>query len=203
MEASSALLALCEGNPPVTGGFPSQRPVTRSFDVFFDLRLNKWLSIKVRRRWFETPWYYILGIIVVNKRAPYQYKDHLYGYRDFHYKDKTGVRPSYLYNGNSYTGKMMSLYCWDSLRFITISLLLNDTLLSRIEQSIREYAKSIKGINNKKGFSVEKAVLSVLRTASAGMKTPWWCHDREMLSVLLALCEGNTSVTDGRPHKVQ
>ena len=39
-----ALLALCEGNSPVTGEFPSQRPVTRSFDVFFDLRLNKRLS---------------------------------------------------------------------------------------------------------------------------------------------------------------
>ena len=36
--------ALCEGNPLVTSGFPSQRPVTRSFDVFFDLRLNKYLS---------------------------------------------------------------------------------------------------------------------------------------------------------------
>ena len=34
METFSALLALCEGNPPVTGGFPSQRPVTRSFEVF-------------------------------------------------------------------------------------------------------------------------------------------------------------------------
>ena len=31
----AALLAICEGNPQVTGGFPSQRPVTRSFDVFF------------------------------------------------------------------------------------------------------------------------------------------------------------------------
>ena len=31
----SAFLALCEGNPPVTGGFPSQRPVTQSFNVFF------------------------------------------------------------------------------------------------------------------------------------------------------------------------
>ena len=31
----------CAGNSPVTGEFPSQRPVTRSFDVFFDLRLNK------------------------------------------------------------------------------------------------------------------------------------------------------------------
>ena len=29
-----ALLAFCEGNPPVTGGFPSQKPVTQSFDFF-------------------------------------------------------------------------------------------------------------------------------------------------------------------------
>ena len=27
IEKFSALLALCEGNPSVTGGFPSQRPV--------------------------------------------------------------------------------------------------------------------------------------------------------------------------------
>ena len=33
METCSALLALCAGNSPVTGEFPSQRPVTRSFDV--------------------------------------------------------------------------------------------------------------------------------------------------------------------------
>ena len=40
----SALLAICAGNSPVTGEFPAQRPVTRSFDIFFDLRLNKRLS---------------------------------------------------------------------------------------------------------------------------------------------------------------
>ena len=55
METFSALLSLCEGNSPVTGEFPSQRPVTRSFDVFFDLCLNKRLSKPSRRRWFETP----------------------------------------------------------------------------------------------------------------------------------------------------
>ena len=54
IEIFSALLALCEGNPPVTGGFPSQNPVTRSLDVCFDLCLNKWLSKQSRRRWFET-----------------------------------------------------------------------------------------------------------------------------------------------------
>ena len=44
METFSALLALCAGNSPVTSEFPSQRPVTRSSDVFLDLRLNKRLS---------------------------------------------------------------------------------------------------------------------------------------------------------------
>ena len=48
METFSALLALCEGNSPVTGELPSQRPVTRSFDVSFDLRLNKQLSKQLR-----------------------------------------------------------------------------------------------------------------------------------------------------------
>ena len=51
----SAFLALCEGNPPVTDMFPSQGPVTRSFDVFFEQRLNKRLSTQSKRRWFETP----------------------------------------------------------------------------------------------------------------------------------------------------
>ena len=44
------------GNSPVTGEFPSQRQVTRSFDVFFDLRLNKRLSRHLRCRCFETSW---------------------------------------------------------------------------------------------------------------------------------------------------
>ena len=51
----SALLVLCDENPPITDGFPSQRPVTRSLDVFFDLRLNKRLSKQSRLRWIETP----------------------------------------------------------------------------------------------------------------------------------------------------
>ena len=45
---------LC-GNSPVTGEFPSQRPVRQSSDVFFDLRLNKWLSKQSRHWWFEMP----------------------------------------------------------------------------------------------------------------------------------------------------
>ena len=39
----------------MTGEFPAQRPVTRSFDVFFDLRLNERLSKQSWGWWFETP----------------------------------------------------------------------------------------------------------------------------------------------------
>ena len=53
METFSALLTLCAGNSPVSGEFPAQRPVTRSFDVFFDLRLIKRLSKHARGWWFE------------------------------------------------------------------------------------------------------------------------------------------------------
>ena len=44
METFSALLALFVGNSPVSGEFPRTRPVTRSLDAFFDLRLNGWVN---------------------------------------------------------------------------------------------------------------------------------------------------------------
>ena len=43
METTSACLAFCVGNSPVTGDFSTQKPVTWSFDVFLDLRLNQQL----------------------------------------------------------------------------------------------------------------------------------------------------------------
>ena len=54
METFSALLAIYAGTFPVAGEFPTQRPVTRSFDVFFDLRLNKRLRKQSRGWWLET-----------------------------------------------------------------------------------------------------------------------------------------------------
>ena len=47
VETTSALLA--------TGEFSAQRPVTRSFEVFFDLPLNKRLSTQSWGWWFDTP----------------------------------------------------------------------------------------------------------------------------------------------------
>ena len=45
MEEFSTLLAICAGNSPVTGEFPAQRPVTRSFDVsLICARINGWVN---------------------------------------------------------------------------------------------------------------------------------------------------------------
>ena len=56
METFSTWWVLCAVNSPVTGEFPSQRPVTWSFDVFFDLLLNKHLSEQLWGWWFEMQW---------------------------------------------------------------------------------------------------------------------------------------------------
>ena len=55
MEAFSASLAICARNSPVPGEFPAQRPVTRSFDVYFDLRWNKRFSKQSWGWGFGTP----------------------------------------------------------------------------------------------------------------------------------------------------
>ena len=74
METFSPLLAICAGNSTVTGEFPAQRPVTRSFDVFFDLRLNK--------RWSEQSWGWWLrryrahyDVIVMNLNDKFLFMD--------------------------------------------------------------------------------------------------------------------------------
>ena len=40
MEKNFRVTGLCGGNSPVTGECPAQRPVTWSFDIFVDLRLE-------------------------------------------------------------------------------------------------------------------------------------------------------------------
>ena len=47
MDTFSALLAICAGNSPVTGEFPAQRPVTRSFDVSL---ICAWINSSVNNR---------------------------------------------------------------------------------------------------------------------------------------------------------
>ena len=49
METFSASLAICAGNSPFTAEVHTQRPVMRSFDVFFDLSLYELRSEKISK----------------------------------------------------------------------------------------------------------------------------------------------------------
>ena len=66
-----ALPAICAWNSPVTREFHEQRPVTRRFDVFFYLRLNKRLNTQWCNGWFETTsrplWRHCIGLVSVHK----------------------------------------------------------------------------------------------------------------------------------------
>ena len=74
------------GDSPVTGEFLAQRPVTRSFDVFFDLLLNKRLRKQTRGWWFETPsrplWrhYNVLFITITCIKLPATYPNTVQSY---------------------------------------------------------------------------------------------------------------------------
>ena len=73
METFSVLLAICAGNSPVYDEFPAQRPVTRSFDVFFDLRLSKRLSEHSRGWWyFPHYWPFVRGIHRSTMNSPHK-----------------------------------------------------------------------------------------------------------------------------------
>ena len=64
------------------GEFPTQRPVTRRFDVFFDLRLNKRLSKQSWGWWFETLHWSLWrqcngGVAIVFHEVHFIYWEHL------------------------------------------------------------------------------------------------------------------------------
>ena len=64
----SALLAICMGNLPVIGEFPAQRPVTRVFDVFFDLHLNDRF---IKQLWGATVMKWTIHTLSTHKGSKY------------------------------------------------------------------------------------------------------------------------------------
>ena len=110
---SSASLAFVRGIHRWPVNSPHKGPVTRKMFPFDDVIMGKSQSwVRQAARCHDVT---IMGrlcdLFIVNlntqldNKAPSQYKDRLSKYGEFHYKDtETVVRPSYLYNGNPYTG---------------------------------------------------------------------------------------------------
>ena len=104
------------------------KPVTRSFNVYFDLRPNKRLSKQPWGWWFETPswslWrqcndlqytatnghdgqfrFIMSSDMAWSIRGTFQYKDYRSRYAYCQHKEKTVMRSSYRYNVNLYSGE--------------------------------------------------------------------------------------------------
>ena len=80
--------------------FPAQRPVTRSFDVFFDLRLNKRLSKQWWGWWFETL-----------PRPLWCHSKDITKLRACHYQLNTWTRSSVLFECFYGTSQVQCNYC--------------------------------------------------------------------------------------------
>ena len=94
--------------------------------IYIDIYIYWYIYI----RQIDIYWYIYIyticsGPVCIRDLGPsqYTYKDRLSRYGDFHYKDKTVVKPSYLYNGNPYIGKtaVTSLY-WDGPQNFVITI---------------------------------------------------------------------------------
>ena len=83
----------------LSGEFPPQRPVTRSFDVFFDLRLNKRLSKQSWGWWFETLW-----------RSLWRLRNDSYGYCNIHQVHTLGTTHGMVFD--AYTRHKWSAICF-------------------------------------------------------------------------------------------
>ena len=128
METSSALLALCAGKPPVTGESPSQRPVARSFDVFFDLRLKKRLSKHSRRRWFEKPssqlWYWKCNINTIFKPHVFRFLNYNHAFSFLHFIENVLTRTKSIIKCSRMTTSMawivFDVYIYQYILIVTI-----------------------------------------------------------------------------------
>ena len=72
------VIGLLWGRPQVTGVFPSQSPLMRSFDIFFGLCLNNRLSKQLSGQWFETSLHSLWRRCNDNGKAGRIYTDNKY-----------------------------------------------------------------------------------------------------------------------------
>ena len=127
METFSALLVVCAGNSPVPSEIPAQRLVTRSFDVFFDPRLNKWVSKQSWGWWFETlPCHYdvtVMSMFIASlcfDFAEYMMLKNLISKKAIIHKYLWEVETSFSYFMYMYVRGRGAMIVWDQDKMATI-----------------------------------------------------------------------------------
>ena len=115
-----------------------------------------------------------------------------YQYRKSHCGDKTILRPSYLHNGISYTGKTTSLY-WIGAQFTIMPLA--DVPVPICHQALRNHhadASAITYYNNSRPLNKQCSRV-VGRSATRKFPCYWWAH----LLTEMVLCVANARCTYG------
>ena len=172
METFSALLAICAGNSPVTGELHAQRPVTRGFDVFFDLRLNKRLS---KQSWAG------------NLRRHRAHYDVIV----MHASLSCGSNPAWPH-------WLTSIFTHSDHAFLGLPCF----LMLGLREFVIDFMQDIVRCNTPKGNTLMGCCplfswpyhLS-RRQRRTDMPSSWWRHQMETFSALLVLCAGNSSLT--------
>ena len=172
------------------GEFPAQRPVTRSFDVFFDLRPNKRLSKQPWGWLFETPSWSLWRqcnetVVVIN----YPCHERL----TFIDKGLWSLNPIWLndfaatiWQHIDFSPININMVKWLFIySLLYISYLVNDCLFARQKDNIDAsyYWHSVQ----------RKHQLGIL-SAQEIRDVAWWRHQMETFSALLAICAGNSPV---------
>ena len=67
METVSMLLALCEGNPPATSGFPSQMANSTGFDVFLTTFINQMTAYKLADKNLKMHKFWVLSPLIYGR----------------------------------------------------------------------------------------------------------------------------------------
>ena len=141
-----------------------------------------------------------------NPRRPgprFNIKMTTYQYRKSHCGDKTILRPSYLHNGISYTGKTTSLY-WIRAQWVKAYLpvlrgiVMGATPTKRVVHNWCLYDCSTSLISLAWRHITDKASYSIEYSTNCS-KTHSYEHKTNQSSALLAFCDGNPSVTSEFP----
>ena len=196
IETFSASLALCERKPPVTGGFHSQRPVMRSFDVSIDVLLNKRLSKQLRRWGFQTPSQSLWRqcnkkMFFVLKRGPGSVFPRHWHIKEIKWKITSSIQNLRAFILNKLLtiklkthGQFME---WITSNYLTVSrwrsLLLPGAHFTNDCSTVEI------------GHEWLYTPFQILIAIQFYIRHPWRCHQIETFSALLALYAGNS------PHK--
>ena len=196
METFSALLTICAGNSPITGEFPAQRPVTRCFDVSFDILLNKRLSKQWWGWLFETPsrplWRHCNDIRENRERVKmYIYDRILWFCYDL-------VLPNFTYISNVTMAIAQSHYSdvimWAMASQITCVSIVCSTVLFFRRRSKKTSKRHVAGLCE--GNPPVTCGFPSWRFSNAERASIWWSHHGTIGTVLLN--HGRHSTLEGK-----